>query len=156
MDEHEKGDVIYLRSYKEKLVEQVFLKLHHTISNSDSWNSHVLLEEIYEDLFLPIAKPRDSQNVKVLYLSQSLRTKLRKKTCGLNRIVVSGLFPKILPQILEPHFVVIISDVSVVWSKCYPGSPGIELPCFVRGWLKTFTIMKVRRFDYRKKNRTFF
>lgn len=54
-DEHEKGDVIYLWSYKEKLVEHVFLQLHHTISSSDSWNGHVLLEEIYEDIFLPIA-----------------------------------------------------------------------------------------------------
>lgn len=58
MNENWKGEVIYLRSCQETLVEQEYLQLYHTISSSNSLNGHALPGMIYEDIFLPIARAR--------------------------------------------------------------------------------------------------
>lgn len=34
----------------------ILLQLYHTVSSSNSLNGHALLGEIYEDIFLPIAR----------------------------------------------------------------------------------------------------
>lgn len=160
MDEHEKGEVIYLRSCKEKLVEQVFPQLHHKISSSDSWNCHVLLGKIYEDIFLPVAKAQKLTECQGPISISKFKDKVKKKILWPKQNSYRWtFFPRFYFRhldLLKPHFGVIISNVSVVWSKFYPGYPSFEPPCFLRGWVTNYTVVKDRQFDSRKKNSTFF
>lgn len=83
------------------LDEKVFLQLHHTVSISNNLNCHLFLREIYEDIFLPIARAGKLRDVKALHVSKRLGPSY-EKPYGLSRIVVDRLFPKILSEVSEP------------------------------------------------------
>lgn len=103
MAEEKKGKVIYLRSYQESLAEQVFLQLHHMISSFNSFNCHVLLGEIYEDIFLPIVRAGKLTECQSPISIKKIKDTVRKTNKQMNlwpkQNTCRWTYPIILPEV---------------------------------------------------------